>query len=235
MEKFYKYILFMVFFTTIHCNLYSQEQKFKFGIYAGGGFTNYNVNYDYGIRGMDTSYISDMRFTYNICVFFRYDFVKNLGLRADIQFLKQGGSVSTNRIGSADSLTPVSRTYSSYIDYFKLDLSPQINFLISNDATLFANAGGYMAVKIGSTQINEATSNLQYLKYEQDISNNLKVTDAGLTFGIGIELKTNKEIGIMAGIRYNLGLQNILDIPQTGDKIKVTNNSITFNIGIITF
>jgi hypothetical protein len=233
MKKLFRIVLVLILFLAIRNDIYSQSQKLKFGFYAGGGFTNYSVNYDYGIRGIDTSYISDIRFTYNICAFLKYDFVKNFSLKAEAQFLKQGGSFSTNKIGSTDSLTPVTRKYSSYVDYIKLDLLPQLNILISTDAAIFVNTGGYLAFRIGSSQVNEETSNLQYRTYEQDISNNLKVTDAGLTFGLGMELKSDENIGIMIGMIYNLGLQNILDVPDIGNKIKIRNNSITFNVGII--
>jgi len=231
--KLFKFFPLMLLFLALETNSYSQTQKFQYGFFGGAGVTYYRVNYDFGIRGIDTSYNSDLRFTYSLGAFMQYDFAENFGIYAEAKFTKSGGSFASDKIGGSDSLTAVDRTYSSYIDYISLCISPRLSLPVNKDFLFFLKTGGYFSFKIGSTQTTHEETLIQHRDYEKDISDYLKGSDAGLAFGFGFENKIGNNIGILLELKYNFGLTNILDIPGAGDNILMRNNSITLNFGII--
>lgn len=231
MKKSFKLFLLFALLLFSNSHLYPQSGKFKYSFFGGAGVTYYRIDYDFGIRGIDTSYSSDLRFTYNLGASIRYDISENFGINAYAGYTKYGGSYTSNKIGGSDSLTAVTRTYRSYVDYISLSLLPQLNLPANKTFSFFLRAGGYYSFKIGSSQKTEEETILQNRIYEKDISSYLKGSDAGLTFGFGFENKTGNDMGIMLELKYNFGLLNILDIPDAGDKIKMRNNSIMLNFG----
>ena len=109
---------------------------------------------------------------------------------------------------------------------------PQLNLPIIRKSKIYLDAGPYFSFAFSSTESIVEGTLLQSRSYSKDISNNTKSYDAGLIFGIGVEYTEAPYVGFTAGIRYVMGLQNILDTPDK-DNISIKNNSINLNLGII--
>ncbi|KFF14951.1 porin family protein [Flavobacterium hydatis] len=93
-------------------------------------------------------------------------------------------------------------------DKFSLEAGPQIGFLVSakNDYS-FSVLGLNGSEKI-------------------DVKDNLKSIDFGVNFGAGYDFTEN----ISAGVRYNLGLSNILE-NEAGDNFKQKNSVFSLSVG----
>lgn len=225
-----KFIFVFFLFLLVSFKLNAQGISYQF--FGGGNMSYYSVNYDFGIRGMDTSFTTDSKFSFNLGFAAKYDFIKMLGLRLEAQYVRKSGKISTNKIGTSTGLTAVQRTYDSYSDYLQLGLLPQVNLPVITKSNIYLTAGPYYSFALESKEAITEQSLFQTRNYSKDISSNLKSYDAGIIMGIGLEYLESTGVGITGGFRYSAGIQNILNIPDK-DKISMRNNSFNFNIGII--
>jgi opacity protein-like surface antigen len=93
-------------------------------------------------------------------------------------------------------------------DKLFLEFGPQLGFLLSAKS------------KIEETYDGETYSE------EQDIKDSFKSIDFGLNFGVSFDVAEN----IMIGVRYNLGLSNIIDEEDSGDD-KLQNAVFSLSVG----
>lgn len=230
MKKKFFLVISSAFLFLLFENLHAQEFSYQF--YAGGNMNFQSVKYNFGVRGIDTSFFTDSKYALNFGFAARYDFPKIFGIRLEAQYSKKSGKIVSNRVGSVPGLTALQRTYSSSYDYIQFGVLPQLNLPIITKSKIYLNAGPYYSFAFSSTESIVEETLLQSRSYSKDISNNTKSYDAGLIFGIGIEYTEASYVGFTAGIRYVMGLQNILDTPNK-DNVSIKNNSINLNLGII--
>jgi hypothetical protein len=210
----------------------TNAQGFSYQFYGGGNVNFQTVKYNFGVRGIDTSYFTDSKYSVNFGAAAKYDFPKLFGIRLEAQYSKKSGKTVSNRVGTISGLTAVQRTYSSSIDYIQLGLLPQLNLPVITKSNIYLTAGPYYSFTLASNESIIEETLLQERSYSKDMSNDIKSYDAGIIFGLGIELTEAPYLGFTAGIRYVMGLQNILNTPDM-DKISVKNNSLNLNLGII--
>lgn len=96
------------------------------------------------------------------------------------------------------------------IEGFSVEVGPQIGFLLSADRKRTSTS-----TTNGSTKSQETST---------DVKDNYKETDFGVNFGLGFDLSKN----INAGVRYNLGLTNIL---KDSSNFTVNNSVFTLALG----
>ncbi|MBI5402787.1 MAG: PorT family protein [Ignavibacteriae bacterium] len=224
----------ILFPVIIFCLLYSwqvQAQEFSYQFFGGGNISYQSVNYDFGIKGIDTSYTTDPRFTANLGFGIKFD-IKNFGIKLEAQYLKKSGKITTGRVGEVPGFTAVQREYINSNDYIQLALLPQLNLPVITKSHIYINAGPYYSFTLAANETVYETTLLQNRSYSKDISGSIRSYDAGLIFGTGLEYTEAPYIGFTVGFRYSMGLQNILNIPDK-DKISMKNNSFNFGVGII--
>lgn len=226
-----RFILFALLFPILAFQK-ANAQGISYQFFGGGNVSYYSVKYDFGIRGIDTSYTTDSKLSANFGFAAKYDFVRFFGLKLEAQYVRKSGRILTNKVGTTPDLTAVQRTYDTYSDYIQMALLPQVNLPVLLKSNIYLSAGPYYSFTLASNESITEQSLLQERTYSKDISNHIMPYDAGIVMGIGLELMESPGIGITGGFRYSAGIQNILDIPDK-DNIKMRNNSFNFNIGII--
>ena len=230
MKKKFILLVSLAFLFLLFENLHAQGFSYQF--YGGGNINFQTVKYNFGVRGIDTSFFTDSKYALNFGFAARYDFPKIFGIRLEAQYSKKSGKIVSNKVGAIPGFTAVQRTYSSSYDYIQFGLLPQLNLPVITKSKIYLNAGPYFSFAFSSTESIVEETLLQSRSYSKDLSNDTKSYDAGLIFGLGIEYTEAPYIGFTAGIRYVMGLQNILDTPDK-DKVSIKNNSINLNLGII--
>lgn len=230
MKKKFIFCFSVAFLFLFFSKLNAQEFSYQF--FAGGSMNYQTYKYDFGIRGIDTSYTSEMRYSANFGVGAEYMFPKYFAIKLEAQYSKRSGRIISSKVGTVTGFTAVQRTYTSSYDYLQLNLLPQLNLPVITKSHVFINAGPYLSFMFAAQETIDEESLLQSRSYSKDISFNTKSVDAGLVFGLGIEYTEARYVGYTAGIRYALGLKNILDTPDN-DKISIRNNSLSLNVGII--
>jgi hypothetical protein len=222
-------------FLTLFLFLFSCQkifpQGFSYQFFGGGNISYHSVKYDFGIKGIDTSFTTDPKLSINLGFGVKYDF-KNFGLKLEAQYLKKSGKVTTSRVGEVPGFTALQREYSSSTDYIQLALLPQLNLPVITKSNIYINAGPYYSFTLAANETIYETTLLQSRSYSKDMSNSIQSYDAGLIFGVGLEYTEAPYVGFTVGFRYAMGLQNILNIPEK-DKISMRNNSFNFGIGVI--
>jgi hypothetical protein len=220
----------MLFLSPLINELSAQGMSYK--MFVGGNMSYYRVKYDFGVRGIDTSYLSDSKLSLNFGVSAKYDFVRNFGINFEAQYVRKSGKITSNRVGGIPGLTALSRDYISYTDYIQLGLLPQVNIPVITKSNIYLTAGPYYSFSMTSSETINELSALQGRTYGKDIGNNISSSDMGIILGLGVEFLESPGVGFTTGFRYSAGLQNILNIPDK-DKISIRNNSFNFNVGII--
>ena len=223
--KFIFFILVLFSFRT------SYSQEFSYIFSCGGNISYQSVKYDYGIAGIDTTYTADPKLNINFGVDLKFD-IKNFGIKLEAKYLKKSGRITTNRVGEVPGFTAVQREYTNSTNYIQLALMPQINIPVITKSHIYINAGPYYSFALSSTETINETSLLQSRSYSKDISSQTQSYDAGIIFGTGIEYTEAPYVGFTVGFGYEMGLKNILNIPEK-DKIRMRNNSFNFGVGII--
>jgi hypothetical protein len=230
MKKQIRLLFALVFILLIGKNI--NAQGFSYQFYAGGNMNFQTVKYNFGVRGIDTSFSTDPKYSINFGTAVRFDLPRFFGIRLEAQYSKKSGKIVSNRVGTVPGLTAVQRTYGSSIDYIQLGIMPQLNLPVITKSNIYFTAGPYYSFMLASNESILEETLLQERSYSKDISNNTKSYDAGIIFGLGFEFTEAPYIGFTAGIRYVMGLQNILETPDK-DKISMKNNSFNLNLGII--
>lgn len=218
-------VLFLFLFTS---QAFPQNGKYGFGIFSGVSLNTNSYEFDNGNELFDTSYTNDIKTAFNLGLFINYGFSDNFGVKLQGQYTNKGGITKVNSFYSTD-LTLIERTYTNTINYFQFSLLPVFNLPFNKNSTnekAYFNVGGYLSFKLSATESIENQTLLQYLDLEKDISSSISGTDAGLIFGAGIIYK-----GFLLGIRYDLGLSNIVDIQDIEDVLSIKNRSLNFSIG----
>lgn len=228
MKKFL-FIFLVLFLVTTHK---TNAQGISYQFFGGGNLSYYTVKYDFGIRGIDTSFTTDSKFSVNIGFAAKYDLIRMFGVRLEAQYVRKSGKISTNKVGTTQGLTAVQRTYDSYSDYIQVGLLPQLNLPVITKSNIYLIAGPYYSFALVSKESILEQTLLQERNYSKDVAGNLKSYDAGIIMGIGIEYLESPGVGITGGFRYSAGIQNILNTPDK-EKITMRNNSFNFNLGII--
>jgi hypothetical protein len=233
MRKMVKSLILFILYLSISTNINAQE-NLKFSVFGGAGFSYNNVNYDFGINGIDTSYNSNNRFSFDIGMSARYDISKYIGIRSEAQFIRKGGSVVSNRLYS-EGLTAVEREHIIYLDYIQISLLPQLNLHTGLNSMFYLTTGGYVSFNTGSNETVYANTYTQSLSYNKNISNYINSTDAGIVVGGGFESVNASNQGITMDLRFCIGLVNFYKNNSTDDKIIMKNYSLSINLGYVFF
>ncbi|MCV9934169.1 PorT family protein [Flavobacterium sp. LS1R47] len=138
-------------------------------------------------------------------------------VQPELLYSTQGAKEKSN-VFDADAMELVSADFTTKLAYinvpvmakyyvaekFSLEAGPQIGFLVSAKGKM---SGG------GDSQ-------------EEDIKDFYKSIDFGVNFGAGYDFTEN----LSAGVRYNLGLSNILE-NEAGDNFKNKNSVFSLSVG----
>ncbi len=233
MRLIVKFIVLFLSCLCISASLNAQGNV-KFSVFGGAGFSFYNVKYDFGLKGIDTSYNSNNRFSFEAGLSTRYDFAKFAGIRGEAQFIRKGGSIATNKIYGS-GITAVTRNYVTYLDYIQVSVLPQLNFHTAVNSMFYFTTGGYASFNIGSNESVYENTILQSRTYDKNISNSIKTTDAGIVVGGGFESVNTSQHGVTIDLRFCIGLVNSFNDNSTGDKLKMKNYSLSINLGYVFF
>jgi hypothetical protein len=233
MRLIVKFIVLFLSWLFISASVNAQGNV-KFSVFGGAGFSFYNVKYDFNVKGIDTSYNSKNRFSFEAGLSAKYDFAKFAGIRGEAQFIRKGGSIATNRIYGQD-ITAVTRNYVTYLDYIQISLLPQLNFHTDINSMFYFTTGGYASFNIGANESVTETTTLQIRTYDKDISNSIKKTDAGIVVGGGFESVNTSQHGVTIDLRFCIGLVNSFNDNFSGDKLKMKNYSLSINLGYVFF
>lgn len=207
------------------------SQGFSYQFFGGGNISYQSVKYRFGIKGIDTSFTTDPKLSFNFGFGIKYD-LKSFGLKLEAQYLKKSGKITTSRVGEVIGFTAVQREYNNSTDYIQLALLPQLNLPVITKSNIYINAGPYYSFTLAANETVYETTLLQQRSYSKDVKDNIQSYDAGMIFGAGLEYTEAPYVGFIAGFRYAMGLQNILNIPDK-DKISMKNNSFNFGVGVI--
>jgi hypothetical protein len=110
--------------------------------------------------------------------------------------------------------------------YAQIPVMVRYSYIISNGATLFAQAGPYYGIALsGSYKDNTGKTKL---KFGNGVNDDYRIGDYGLKFGIGYKLQTQP---IFIALAADLGLRNMT--PGGDNKVKIKNQSFGLQVGYI--
>jgi hypothetical protein len=189
---------------------FANAQKAQFGIKGGLNISNFSGD----TQGVDFK----SRVGFNAGVFAAIKLAEKITLQPEILFSTQGAEAENVEVFVDDMLftgdikfnlsyinVPVMLKYYA-ADKFNLEAGPQIGFLTS--AKTSTKMDGYSQT------------------FDDDAKDYFESVDFGLNFGAGYDFTKN----ISAGIRYNLGLSNILKT-EPGDNSKSENSVFSLSVG----
>ncbi|WP_434063904.1 porin family protein [Mangrovimonas cancribranchiae] len=198
-------------------------QEFSFGPKAGVNFATLNGDVEN----------AEMQVGFHIGGAAEYKFNEKMGVQAELLFSTQGAkdeySESETNGGITYSLKEESKVKLNYVNIpvmfkyyivngFNVSAGPQVGILASAkeeyDYEESVSGGGMNQTESGSA--------------ERDIDDNLKSIDFGLNFGVGYKM----DMGLTFDARYNLGLMNINDAPNSDD-YKISNGVIQVSVGFM--
>jgi len=185
-------------------------QKAEFGIKGGLNSSNFSGDTD----GTDFK----SRFGFNLGVFAAIKLSEKITLQPEILFSTQGAEAENIEAFVDDMLftgdvkfnlsyinVPVMIKY-YVVDKFNLEAGPQIGFLTS--AKTSTKLDGYSQT------------------FDEEAKKYFESVDFGLNFGAGYDFTKN----VSAGVRYNLGLSNILKT-ELGDNSESQNSVFSLSVG----
>lgn len=172
------------------------------------GLTGYSQSLDYGVKGgmnfstLRGSDIEDAegKIGFHIGAFGKYQISEKFYLQAEVLYSQSGakGSEKENGVNYENSFNfsyinvPIMAKY-YFTEGFSAEAGPYFGFLVSSKMKEEANVDG---VKV---------------KAETDIKKYTEGLDFGLGFGIAYDLKN----GLNFGVRYNLGLSDVLKLGES--------------------
>ncbi len=187
----------------------------KFGV--KGGFSLANLSFDPEISGVDLK--SKAGFVGGVSM--NIGLSRMFSLQPEVLYVQKGSKFSEGINGDSFELK-------INVDYLEIPLLLNLSFQKEGSSfvpSIFA--GPYIGLNT-SAKIKETYDGETYT---EDIKDYIKDTDFGLTFGVGL----GKQLGagkIFLDIRYDLGLTNIIDIPEgEGDGESVKTRTWLFMIG----
>lgn len=192
--------------TVMVCG-FANAQGVKIGVKGGLNVSNFTGDLD----GIDVGYQTG----FNAGGFVEIKLSDKLVVQPEILFSMQGAEFKNGKAyvegklvtGSANFIlnyvnVPVMFKY-SLVKNFSIEVGPQIGFLASAKTKTVVN--GYSG------------------KHEMDVKKIFESTDFGLNLGAGYDFTENFSVGV----RYNLGLSNILKT-KFGDDSKLHNGVLSF-------
>lgn len=151
--------------------------------------------------------------------YYEHKFIPYFSLRAGLDYDQRGWSSSNNQAGAA------LRTVDVAANYIELPIlaKGQYSFGV---VTPFVMTGPFAGLAVGSGQVISANG----VDNPQDISNLINSFEFGWDFGTGAAFQVASHIQLEAGMRYSLGVTNLLAnaAAGTGDKL----NSLEFLVGM---
>ncbi len=147
---------------------------------------------------------------------------KNFKLQPELFYVNWGGNGS-------ETFVFEKLLYKVSVNYIQVPLLLKINLLPKKKIHPVLLLGPYLAVKIGAKKRTEIWGE----KNVTDL-NNVKSTDYGLTSGLGFELNLKSGLFLFE-IRSNLGLKNIMTVPEGTIRLYDEKDSIkNFSFAIMT-
>lgn len=110
--------------------------------------------------------------------------------------------------------------------YTQIPVMVRYSYIVSNGATLFAQAGPYYGIAL-SGSYKDNTGKTKF-KFGNGVNDDYRRGDFGLKFGIGYKLQTQP---IFIGLAADLGLHNIT--PGGDNKVKIKNQSFGLQVGYV--
>ncbi|MBX7043291.1 MAG: PorT family protein [Ignavibacteria bacterium] len=198
----------------LNCAVCSQQSKFRMGLLGGASVDKLLYSFDDESGFLDASFSGKFRPAFSIGIFAEYDHTKSLGLKLQANYTTKGGILEKTV------------KYDSRLRYIQFSLLPQYNIHISEieyDDIFYLNAGGYTAFMVHGVEL------ISYYNDETEriITSNIKGTDYGLMFGLGIIARR-----FILDASFSHGLTNILADPVHSDLLNIKNMSFFISIGI---
>jgi len=191
---------------------FTYAQKAQFGIKGGLNSSNFSGD----TQGVDFK----PRVGFNVGAFAAIKLSEKITLQPEILFSTQGAKAeNVNADVNGANYTADIKFNLSYInvpvmfkyyvaDKFNLEAGPQIGFLTSAET---------------STKLDGYSQTV-----DQDAKDYFESVDFGFNLGAGYDFTKN----VSAGVRYNLGLSNILKT-EPGDSSKSENSVFSLSVGYI--
>ncbi len=110
--------------------------------------------------------------------------------------------------------------------YVQIPVMVRYSYIVSNGATLFAQAGPYYGIAV-SGHYKDNTGKTKF-KFGNKPADDFRRGDYGLKFGIGYKLQTQP---IFIALAADLGLRNIT--PGGSSQVKIKNQSFGLQVGYV--
>lgn len=184
----------------------------KFGIKGGLNFTNL------------TGDLSDSstKVGFNVGGFAQFRLSNRIAIQPEVLYSGQGASYSETTSDATSNSYTTGTIYLDYIlvplmakyyiaDGFNFEFGPQVGFIIASR-------------QIGDDLITTGDIKADY-PFNNNIKDHTKSIDFGLNFGAGYDFTEHVSIGL----RYNLGLDNVIE--NKGSDYESKNSVISFSFG----
>jgi hypothetical protein len=178
--KFFGVVLLMVIF-SIDATAQDSHAGIRGSLNLSNWYTGDDVNDE------------NLKVGFAIGGFYRSYLTENLSLQPGLEFSQKGSTFTYNNIFGDGEIRGI-------LNYIELPVL--LNFHLTE--TLHVGAGPYAALLIGAKQktVDDDGSTQDVEEYDRD---DFTTLDYGLSFDGGIDLE-----GISAGLRYNLGMNDVI-------------------------
>lgn len=142
-------------------------------------------------------------------VFAEVGLAKGFSLQPEVLYVQKGAKISVSE-------GEIAGTLKVNIDYVEIPVLLKYNLISSGLTIPSIYAGPYFGFNTSAKMVISATG---YPEESEDIKEDIKDTEFGLTFGLGLTQK----LGVMKvtlDARYDLGLSNIAEVAEGPESIK---------------
>ena len=195
-----KTILILLILLTSTSIIIKAQNTIRFGPTFGLDFATFN--------GKDANQIGNVGSKTGIEIggFMNYQFAQMFALQPELYFVMKGGSGTDNG---------VNLTYTTNYIEIPVLLKVYVPLEVKGAIKLNGYVGPSLGINLASSVEEQANGQTQ----NQDLKNDTKSIDIGLTFGGGVSFNIGK--GLMdLGLRYSLGLTTI---DNSGSNLSITN------------
>jgi opacity protein-like surface antigen len=184
------------------------------GLQSGMGLAMVSMNQTPGAVPQN----NDSRLRFNVGGYYERRFIPYVGLRVEFDYNQRGFSTSDGQ-----GLGATTQSYS--VNYLEFPLMAKAQIPI-RWFTPYVLAGPFVGVAVARTRTDSAGGQSQ----DTPIDNTVNSFNFGLNFGGGATFEVVRHFNLELGIRYSMGLINVVADPLPGASVKL--NSLEFMSGV---
>jgi hypothetical protein len=209
---------FAAMLTTFTITVNGQSNRFDVGMEGGISLAS--------LRGNALVYEGHhSRMGYIGGLFGQYNFPRHFSIRTGCYFERKGSSLKLSFVDMNGTPVGTMRGRESF-DYITVPLLFRYNF--GKKINCFVNAGPFVGFLLKQTEYTEALLNIP--ESTSDRTANFQETEAGVSFGAGINYPVSEKYMFSFEVRNNLGLTNVSALPILGGDV-IKTNALNFLVG----